>query len=67
MIRRGHSQLDCLSVSFGYAKDQFVLGVPLGSLKTRYVSTEPQIVRVRECVSLGVLLLQDFNRKLTYT
>ncbi|TYK14922.1 retrotransposon protein, putative, Ty3-gypsy subclass [Cucumis melo var. makuwa] len=29
-IRRGHSQADCLSVPFGYTKDQFVLGVPLG-------------------------------------
>ncbi|KAA0057709.1 hypothetical protein E5676_scaffold970G00510 [Cucumis melo var. makuwa] len=51
VIRRDHSQPDFLSVSFGYTKDQIVLGVPLGSPKTRYVPTEPQIARVREHVS----------------
>ena len=56
MIRRGHSQLDCLSVSFGYTKDQFVLGVPLGSPKTRYVPTGSQITRVWERAASGVLL-----------
>ncbi|KAA0032687.1 hypothetical protein E5676_scaffold156G00150 [Cucumis melo var. makuwa] len=43
VIRRDHSQLDCLSVFFGYTKDQIVLGVPLGSPKTKYVSTGSQI------------------------
>ncbi|KAA0050421.1 hypothetical protein E5676_scaffold688G00410 [Cucumis melo var. makuwa] len=51
VIRRDHSQPDCLSVSFGYTKDQIVLGVPLYSSKTRYVPTRSQIARVRECVS----------------
>ncbi|KAA0056828.1 hypothetical protein E5676_scaffold701G00840 [Cucumis melo var. makuwa] len=51
VIRRDHSQPDCLSVSFGYTKDQIVLGIPLGSPKTRYVSTGLQIARVWECVS----------------
>ncbi|KAA0043077.1 hypothetical protein E5676_scaffold267G00310 [Cucumis melo var. makuwa] len=38
VIRRYRSQPDCLSVSSGYATDQFVLSVPLGSLKTRLCS-----------------------------
>ncbi|TYK20590.1 hypothetical protein E5676_scaffold132G00030 [Cucumis melo var. makuwa] len=42
---------DCLSVSFGYTKDQIVLGVPLGSPKTRYVSTGSQIARIQERAS----------------
>ncbi|KAA0037245.1 hypothetical protein E5676_scaffold3712G00010 [Cucumis melo var. makuwa] len=37
-IRRDRSQLDCLSVFSGYITDQFVLGVPLGSPKTRFCS-----------------------------
>ncbi|KAA0051509.1 hypothetical protein E5676_scaffold610G00630 [Cucumis melo var. makuwa] len=41
----------CLSGSFGYTKDQFVLGVPLGSPKTRYVPTGSQIARVRKRAS----------------
>ncbi|TYK26045.1 hypothetical protein E5676_scaffold1567G00660 [Cucumis melo var. makuwa] len=53
VIRRDHSQPDCLSVSFGYTKDQFVLGVPLDSPKTRYVPTGSQITRVREHASSG--------------
>ncbi|KAA0040449.1 uncharacterized protein E5676_scaffold2406G00190 [Cucumis melo var. makuwa] len=50
------SMPDCLSVSFGYTKDQFVLGVPLGSPKTRYVPAGSQIARVWEHTSSGVLL-----------
>ncbi|KAA0065972.1 hypothetical protein E5676_scaffold344G00100 [Cucumis melo var. makuwa] len=53
VIRRDHSQPDCLSVSFGYTKDQIVLGVPLGSPKTKYVPTGSQIARVRERASEG--------------
>ncbi|KAA0040458.1 hypothetical protein E5676_scaffold165G00010 [Cucumis melo var. makuwa] len=48
VIRRDHSQPDCLSVSFEYTKDQIVLDVPLGSPKTRYVPKGSQIVRVRK-------------------
>ncbi|TYK19417.1 hypothetical protein E5676_scaffold443G00570 [Cucumis melo var. makuwa] len=47
---------DCLGVSFGYTKDQFVLGVPLGSPKTRYVPTGSQIARVQKRTSSGVPL-----------
>ncbi|TYK22942.1 hypothetical protein E5676_scaffold386G00200 [Cucumis melo var. makuwa] len=47
---------DCLSVSFGYTKDQIVLGVPLGSPKTRFVSTRSQIARVRERASSWIHL-----------
>ncbi|KAA0032283.1 hypothetical protein E5676_scaffold745G00010 [Cucumis melo var. makuwa] len=54
MIQRDHSQPDCLSVSFGYTKDQIVLGVPLGSPKTRFVPTGSQIARVQERASSGV-------------
>ncbi|TYK28144.1 Retrovirus-related Pol polyprotein from transposon TNT 1-94 [Cucumis melo var. makuwa] len=56
VIRRNRSQLDCLSVSFGYTTDQFVLGVPSGSPKTSFVPTGSQIVRVRERASSWVLL-----------
>ncbi|KAA0035820.1 hypothetical protein E6C27_scaffold403G001150 [Cucumis melo var. makuwa] len=44
---------DCLSVFFEYTKDQIVLGVPLGSPKTRYVPTGSQIARVREGANSG--------------
>ncbi|KAA0040849.1 hypothetical protein E5676_scaffold306G00770 [Cucumis melo var. makuwa] len=47
IFQAGHSQPDCLSVFFGYTKDQFVLGVPLGSSKTIYVPTGSQIARVK--------------------
>ncbi|TYK01816.1 hypothetical protein E5676_scaffold113G00570 [Cucumis melo var. makuwa] len=50
------SQPDCLSISPGYTKDQFILGVHLGSPKTKDVPTESQISRVRERASLGVPL-----------
>ncbi|TYK04182.1 hypothetical protein E5676_scaffold1856G00080 [Cucumis melo var. makuwa] len=43
VIRRDCSQPDCLSVSFGYTKDQFVLDVPLGSPKTRYVPRDHRL------------------------
>ncbi|KAA0055427.1 uncharacterized protein E5676_scaffold1428G00070 [Cucumis melo var. makuwa] len=56
VIRRDHSQSDCLSVFFGYTKDQIVLGVPLGSPKIRYVPTGSQIVCVQERASSGILL-----------
>ncbi|KAA0064207.1 hypothetical protein E5676_scaffold218G00120 [Cucumis melo var. makuwa] len=58
VIRRDHSQPDCLSVSFEYIKDQIVLGVPLGSPKTRYVPTGSQIARVRERASSWVPLFR---------
>ncbi|KAA0033495.1 hypothetical protein E5676_scaffold260G00260 [Cucumis melo var. makuwa] len=51
VIRRDRSQPDCLSVFFEYTTDQFVLGVPLGSPKTSYVSLGSHIVRVRERAS----------------
>ncbi|KAA0059544.1 hypothetical protein E5676_scaffold1193G00470 [Cucumis melo var. makuwa] len=51
VIRWDHSQPDCLSVSFGYTKDEIVLGFPLGSPKTRYVPRGSQIARVRERAS----------------
>ncbi|KAA0032017.1 hypothetical protein E5676_scaffold96G001140 [Cucumis melo var. makuwa] len=54
MIRVIPSQPDCLSVFFGYTKDQIVLGVPLGSPKTRFVPTGVQIARVRQRASSGV-------------
>ncbi|KAA0032716.1 hypothetical protein E5676_scaffold156G00530 [Cucumis melo var. makuwa] len=53
VIRRDRSQPDCLSVSFGYTRDHFVLCVPLGSQKTRYVPTGSQIERVQERASSG--------------
>ncbi|KAA0048213.1 hypothetical protein E5676_scaffold265G001900 [Cucumis melo var. makuwa] len=51
VIRRDHSQPDCLSVSFGYTTDQFVLGVPLGSPKTSYVPLGSHVALVRERAS----------------
>ncbi|KAA0045458.1 hypothetical protein E5676_scaffold2460G00130 [Cucumis melo var. makuwa] len=51
VIRRDHSQLDRLSVSFGYTTDQFVLGVPLGSSKTSYVPPGSHVARVHERAS----------------
>ncbi|KAA0047141.1 hypothetical protein E5676_scaffold109G00080 [Cucumis melo var. makuwa] len=47
----------CLSVSFGYNTDQFVLGVPLGSPKTSYVPLGSHVERVRERASSWVPLL----------
>ncbi|KAA0056380.1 hypothetical protein E5676_scaffold120G002840 [Cucumis melo var. makuwa] len=51
VIRRDRSQPDYLSVSSGYTTDQFVLGVPLGSPKTRFVPTGSQIARVWKCAN----------------
>ncbi|KAA0041337.1 hypothetical protein E6C27_scaffold128G003460 [Cucumis melo var. makuwa] len=47
----GSSQPDCLSVSSGYATDQFVLGVPLGHQRPDFVPTGSHVARVRECAS----------------
>ncbi|TYK28675.1 hypothetical protein E5676_scaffold165G00460 [Cucumis melo var. makuwa] len=58
MIRRDHSQPDCLSVFFGYTKDQIVLGIPLDSPKTRYVPTGSHVARVRERASSWVPLFR---------
>ncbi|KAA0061177.1 hypothetical protein E5676_scaffold652G00250 [Cucumis melo var. makuwa] len=58
VIRRDRSQPHCLSVSFGYTTDQFILGVPLGSPKTRYVPTGSQIARVREHASSWIPLFR---------
>ena len=43
-------------------KTNFVLGVPLGSPKTRDVPTRSQIVCVRERASLGVLFYRTLIR-----
>ncbi|KAA0042184.1 hypothetical protein E6C27_scaffold67G006780 [Cucumis melo var. makuwa] len=43
---------DCLSVSFEHIKDKLVLGVPLGSPKTRYDLTGSQIAHVWERAGL---------------
>ncbi|KAA0033286.1 uncharacterized protein E5676_scaffold472G00150 [Cucumis melo var. makuwa] len=58
VIRRDHTQPDCLSVFFGYTKDQIVLGVALGSPKTRYVPTGSQITRVWERANSWVPLFK---------
>ncbi|TYK11908.1 hypothetical protein E5676_scaffold177G00740 [Cucumis melo var. makuwa] len=41
-----HAMLDCLSVSFKYTTDQFVLSVPLGSPKISYVPPGSHVARV---------------------
>ncbi|TYK18364.1 hypothetical protein E5676_scaffold456G00840 [Cucumis melo var. makuwa] len=56
--RRDRSQLDCLSVSSGYATDQFVLGVLLGSPKTSYVPLGSHVACVRERASSWVALFR---------
>ncbi|KAA0035224.1 hypothetical protein E5676_scaffold991G00650 [Cucumis melo var. makuwa] len=53
VIRQDHSHPDCLSVSFGYTKNQIVLVIPLGSPKTRFVPTGSKIACVWERASLG--------------
>ncbi|KAA0050006.1 hypothetical protein E6C27_scaffold13G001880 [Cucumis melo var. makuwa] len=58
VIRRDRSQPDCLSVSSGYTTDQFVLGVPLGSLKTSYVPLGSHVPRVWERASSWVPLFK---------
>ncbi|KAA0049822.1 reverse transcriptase [Cucumis melo var. makuwa] len=47
----GSSQPDCLSVSSGYATDQFVLGVPLGHQRPDFVRTGSHVARVRKRAS----------------
>ncbi|KAA0062309.1 hypothetical protein E6C27_scaffold154G00560 [Cucumis melo var. makuwa] len=54
---------DYLSVSFGYTKYQSVLGIPLGSPKTKYVPTRSQIERVRGRASSGVPLYKTLIGK----
>ncbi|KAA0051014.1 hypothetical protein E5676_scaffold675G00910 [Cucumis melo var. makuwa] len=53
VIRRDRSQPDCLSVSFGYTTDEFVLGVHLESPKTSYVPLGSHVANVRKRVSKG--------------
>ena len=48
---RGSSQPDCRSVSFGYATDQNVLGVPSGHRRPDFVPTGAHVARVRERAS----------------
>ncbi|KAA0055068.1 hypothetical protein E5676_scaffold205G002110 [Cucumis melo var. makuwa] len=47
----GSSQPNCLSVSSGYATDQFVLDVSLGHRRPNFVPTESHVARVREHTS----------------
>ncbi|KAA0048218.1 hypothetical protein E5676_scaffold265G001840 [Cucumis melo var. makuwa] len=47
----GSSQPDYLSISSGYAIDQFVLGVPLGHRSSDFVPTGSHVARVRERTS----------------
>ncbi|KAA0032179.1 hypothetical protein E5676_scaffold186G00780 [Cucumis melo var. makuwa] len=65
VIRRGHSQPDCLSVSFGYTKDQIVLGVPLGLPKTRFVPMGSQFARIRERASSGAKVKVEKSWRVT--
>ncbi|KAA0064153.1 pol protein [Cucumis melo var. makuwa] len=50
----GSLQPDCLSVSFGYATDQFVLGVPLGHRRPDFVPMGAHVARVRERASYWI-------------
>ncbi|TYK02482.1 hypothetical protein E5676_scaffold784G00020 [Cucumis melo var. makuwa] len=54
VIRRDCSQPDCLSVSFEYTTDQFILGVPLGSPKTSYVPSGSHVAHVGKHTSSWV-------------
>ncbi|KAA0039210.1 hypothetical protein E5676_scaffold607G00490 [Cucumis melo var. makuwa] len=45
---------DCLSTSFWYATDQFVLGVPLGHRRPDFVPTGSHVARVRKRASSWV-------------
>ncbi|KAA0048616.1 hypothetical protein E6C27_scaffold61G002780 [Cucumis melo var. makuwa] len=49
----GSLQPDYLSVSSGYATDQFVLGVPLGHRRPDFVSTGAHVARVRNVPVIG--------------
>ncbi|TYK17934.1 hypothetical protein E5676_scaffold306G002310 [Cucumis melo var. makuwa] len=62
----GSSQPDCLSVSSGFATDQYVLGAPSGRRRPDSVSTGAHVARVRERASYWVPF-QDSNGKLTDT
>ncbi|TYK27819.1 hypothetical protein E5676_scaffold749G00500 [Cucumis melo var. makuwa] len=58
----GSSQPDCLSVSFGYATDQFVHGVLLGHRKPYFVPTGSHVARVRgRASSWGQRLAYDVS------
>ncbi|KAA0060251.1 hypothetical protein E5676_scaffold639G00110 [Cucumis melo var. makuwa] len=50
----GSSQPDCLSVSSGFATDQYVLGAPLGHRRPDSVPTGAHVARVRERASYWV-------------
>ncbi|TYK04700.1 hypothetical protein E5676_scaffold76994G00010 [Cucumis melo var. makuwa] len=47
----GSSQPDCLSVSSGFATDQYVLGAPSGRRRPDSVPTGVHVARVRERAS----------------
>ncbi|KAA0049747.1 hypothetical protein E5676_scaffold106G00680 [Cucumis melo var. makuwa] len=49
----GSSQPDCLSVSSGFATDQYVLGAPSGHQRPDSVSMGAHVARVRERASRG--------------
>ncbi|KAA0054158.1 hypothetical protein E6C27_scaffold131G00830 [Cucumis melo var. makuwa] len=49
----GSLQPDCLSVSSGFATDQYVLGVPSGHRRPDSIPTEAHVARVRERASRG--------------
>ncbi|KAA0058412.1 hypothetical protein E6C27_scaffold409G001240 [Cucumis melo var. makuwa] len=49
----GSSQPDCLSVSSGFATDQYVLGAPSGRRRPDSVPTGVHVARVRERASEG--------------
>ncbi|KAA0033187.1 ty3-gypsy retrotransposon protein [Cucumis melo var. makuwa] len=48
------SQPDCLSASFGYATNQFVLGVPLGHRRPDFLPTRSHVARIGERASSWV-------------
>ncbi|KAA0061194.1 pol protein [Cucumis melo var. makuwa] len=50
----GSSQPDCLSVSSGFATDQYVLDAPSGHRRPDYVPTGAHVARVRERAKAGV-------------
>ncbi|KAA0063456.1 hypothetical protein E5676_scaffold110G00350 [Cucumis melo var. makuwa] len=50
----GSSQPDCLSVSSGFATDQYVLGAPSGHRRPDSVLTEAHVARVWKCASYWV-------------
>ncbi|KAA0032791.1 hypothetical protein E5676_scaffold575G00120 [Cucumis melo var. makuwa] len=60
----GSSQPDCLSVSSGYATDQFVLGIPLGHRRLDLFIRD-HMLHVFGNVSVLGYHFQDSNRRLT--